>query len=553
MVTEIKFRAGIQGRNPDVLTCIANLSNDEIFTPPPLANQMLDLLEENWSLLNNGESIWTRSDLKYFDPFSKSGIFLREIVTRLNKGLSHEIPDLNTRIDHILTKQIFGFAITNLTSLMSRRSLYCSKYANGGHSVAKSFKNEQGNIWFENTPHEWIAGRTLIEKADKDGNPEEVMVGGVCKFCGAKQESFDRGPNRELHAYKFIHTNNIHSTVEEIFGEKMQFDVIIGNPPYQLNDGGGSGTSAAPIYQKFVEQAKKLEPRSIVMVIQSRWFSGGKGLDDFREKMLKDNRIRSLVDFPDSNDVFPGTQIKGGICYFLWDRDNPGDCTVVNMDNGEQKSKSTRPLLEPGLDVFIRYNAALPVIRKVVVQETGKVNPDLLLPYEKSFSSLVSARRPFGEIESKMKSSKSGDVKVYKVGGFEFVKKAQITTGSEYVGKWKVFIPFLASGSDSFPHPILGKPFIGEPDSATTETNLVIGPFKSKKEASNAISYISTKFFRFLVLQRKPSQNATRKVYGFVPIQDFSKPWTDTELFEKYKISSDQIAFIDSLIRPMEL
>lgn len=284
----------LRGRNPDVLTCIANLSNDEVFTPPEFANRMLDTLAAAWAADNNGANLWADRTVRFLDPFTKSGIFLREITTRLTEGLKDEIPDLQERVDHILTQQVFGIAITQLTSLLARRSVYCSKHANGEHSIAQSFDSDAGNIWFTRMEHTW--------------------EGKKCKFCGASQKVLDRGNERETHAYAFIHTDNVKARIEDFFGGNMQFDVIIGNPPYQLDDG-GFGKSAAPIYHLFVEQAKKLEPRYLSLVIPSRWFAGGKGLDDFRESMLNDTRMRSIDDYLSAADVFPGVGLKGGVCF----------------------------------------------------------------------------------------------------------------------------------------------------------------------------------------------------------------------------------------------
>ena len=272
----------LRGRNPDVLTCIANLSNDEVFTPPEFASRMLDRLAEAWAADQNGANLWADKAAKFLDPFTKSGVFLREITSRLINGLAGDIPNLEERVDHILTKQVFGIGTTYLTSLLARRSVYCSKRATGEHSVAKGFASEAGNIWFERTEHSWVDGR--------------------CAHCGAGQKTFDRGERLETHAYAFIHTDDIKSRVGELFGGEMQFDVIIGNPPYQLSDD-GFGTSAAPIYQHFVEQAKALEPRYLSMVIPARWFAGGKGLDEFRESMLADDHLRSIDDYLSASDV----------------------------------------------------------------------------------------------------------------------------------------------------------------------------------------------------------------------------------------------------------
>lgn len=543
----------LQSHNPDVLTCIANLSNDEVFTPPELANQMLDTLERAWAESNGGASIWADSTVTFFDPFTKSGVFLREITRRLTDGLEAQIPDLQERVDHILTKQVFGIGITQLTALLARRSVYCSKDATGEHSIAKSFDRDWGNIWFERTEHTWAGGKKTFAVDPLSGEEVVVYANRRCRFCGASETEYDRDDGLETHAYAFIHTNDIKARIGELFGEDMQFDVIIGNPPYQLSDGGGSGTSAAPLYHRFVEQSKKLEPRYLSLVTPARWYAGGKGLDEFREAMLADGRLRALHDYPDSNEVFPGTQIKGGISFWLWDRDHPGDVAVSTFDRGALISYAVRPLLEPGTDVFIRYNEALPVLRKVAAAEGAPPGSGELFPESsRRFSTFVSARRPFG-VDSTFRGGAEGELTVYQAGGSSRAARSVVERGHELVDQWKVFIAFLASGSDAFPHVILGKPFTGAPGEVSTETYLAIGPFSSKEECENVRTYISTRFFRFLVLQKKPSQNATKKVYDFVPIQDFSKPWTDEELYAKYGITDEEIAFIDSMVRPMEL
>ena len=397
----------LRGRNPDVLTCIANLSNDEVFTPPEFANRMLDTLAEAWAADNGGANIWADKTVRFLDPCTKSGVFLREITSRLTKGLADEIPDLEERVDHILTKQVFGIGITHLTSLLARRSVYCSKHAKGKHSIAKSFASDDGNIWFERTEHTWVDGK--------------------CEYCGASKKTLDRGEGLETHAYAFIHTDDIKARVAEIFGGDMQFDVIIGNPPYQLDDG-GFGASAMPIYNRFVEQAKALEPRFLTMVIPSRWLFGGRGLDEFRKAMLTDNRIRKLVDYPDSRQVFPSVDVAGGICYFLWDRDNPGDCRVVEFEHGMKSSEAVRPLLEEGAEVFIRSNRALPILRKVMAVETG--SKSLSLPAEKRFERQVSSQKPFGLrtfFRGSAKRSSKQDVLVLQSGGRAWTSRSEVT------------------------------------------------------------------------------------------------------------------------------
>lgn len=375
-------------------------------------------------------------------------------------------------------------------------------------------------------------------------------------FCGASQKTLERGEGFETHAYAFIHTDNIKARIAELFGGSMQFDVIIGNPPYQLDDG-GFGTSAAPIYQKFVEQAKKLEPRYLSMIIPARWFSGGKGLDEFREGMLTDNRMREINDYLTASDVFPGVGLKGCVCYFLWERDNPGPCRVTTRFKDWPVSIATRPLLEEGADVFIRFNEGLSILKKVIAVETGQTK-SLSLPEGKRFDKLVSSRKPFG-LETKFKgktTQHAGDVLVYQNGGTGYTPKKLVKTGTDLIEKWKVYVGRAAPGTgnrDTYPHRIISTPFIGEPESISSETYLCIGPLDSKGEAESVLSYLTCRLTRLLILLHKPSQDTTRKVYTFVPTQEWTKQWTDADLYAKYGLTGEEIAFIEKIVRPMDL
>jgi site-specific DNA-methyltransferase (adenine-specific) len=527
----------LRSRNPDVLSCIANLSNDEVFTPPEFANRMLDTLAEAWAANHGGASIWADKTVRFLDPCTKSGVFLREITSRLIQGLEKEIPDLEKRVNHILSKQVFGIGITHLTGLLARRSVYCSKHAKGKHSIARSFTSDDGNIWFKRLKHTW--------EGDK------------CRYCGAGKSVFDRAGELETHAYAFIHTDNIRSRLAEIFGGNMQFDVIIGNPPYQLNTD-GFGTQARPIYQDFVQQAKKLEPRYMSFVIPSRWFSGGMGLDEFRESMLTDDRLRSINDYLAASDVFQGGMGgKGGVCYFLWDRENPGTCKVSTHFKDWPVSTATRPLLEKGADVFIRFNEGVSILKKVAAVETGS-SKSLELPESKMFMQLVSSIGAFGlESTFRGKDQKSkNDLKVYRNGGVGYVARSEIAKEREVFDKWKVFIGRAAPGTgnkDTYPHKIISTPFLGEPGSISSWTYMFIGPFDSKPETESVLSYLTCRLTRFLILLHKPSQDTTRRVYTFVPKQKWTKKWTDEDLYEKYGISKSEIAFIEKVVRPMEL
>ena len=491
--------------NPDVLVCLANLSNDEVFTPPVVANQMLDLLPK---------SIWEDKNATFLDPVSKSGVFLREIAKRLLSGLKHEIPDLQERINHIFTNQLYGIAITELTSLLSRRSVYCSKIANGRYSVIDVFATPEGNIIFNRIIHRWRNRK--------------------CEICGASQDAYDREDGLETHAYEFIHTEK----PEEIFN--MKFDVIVGNPPYQLNDG-GFGKSASPIYQLFVQQAKKLNPRYLTMIIPSRWFGGGKGLNEFREEMLNDNRLRKIVDFENAADCFPGVDIAGGICYFLWERDNKGECEVTNINNGK-KTSSDRALGE--FKTFIRQGQSIPIIRKV------------MFSFEKFMNTQVSSRKPFG-LSTSERPQKIGDLTLRWQNGEGPYPSEKINVGNELINTWKVITSYVSYDHAGTPgkdgkRKVFSKIDILPPGTICNETYLVIGSYKTREEANNLRSYMITKIFRFLVSQFMYSHHITREKYSFVPILSMEENWTDEKLSNVFNITQSEINFIESMIRPME-
>lgn len=528
----------LRGHNPDVLTCIANLSNDEVFTPPEFAKQILDTLAAAWADANDGADIWANPEVTFLDPFTKSGVFLREIARRLTDGLILSIPDLAQRVDHILTRQVFGIGITQLTALLARRSVYCSKFANGPHSIAKSFTTEDGNIFFERTEHTW-GGGTREFRADPLTRKEvAIYTNRKCVYCGAGEGDYARGDDLETHAYAFIHTDDHKARIAELFGGNMQFDVIIGNPPYQLNDGGGAGTSARPIYNRFVEAARAVDPRFLMMIIPSRWFAGGKGLDGFRSDMLHDRRLRKIVDYPNSREVFTGVDIAGGVCYFLWDRDVQGDCEVVTVENGVAYSATRR------LDshtVFVRDNRVLDIVDRVTSQ-----NPD-------KFSSLVSSRRPFG-LDAAHRADSVGDLILFSSSGDGRISRASVPKGLDLADQWKVLLSKTSSehagqtDKDGMKR-VLSRIEVMPPGSVATESYLVIGPFDSELQAESAASYLRTRFARFLVSSILLTQNITRAMFEFLPIPELSQSWTDDLLYNQYSLTAEDIALIERSIK----
>ncbi len=543
----------LRGHNPDVLTCIANLSNDEVFTPPEFANQMLDTLAAAWADANDGAGLWADPNVTFLDPFTKSGVFLREIVRRLTDGLILEIPDLTERVDHILTKQVFGIGITQLTSLLARRSVYCSKFANGPHSIAKSFTTEDGNIWCERTEHTWGGGKLEYRVDPLTSEEIAVYTNRKCVYCGANEDSYARGIDLETHAYAFIHTDDIKARIAELFGDNMQFDVIIGNPPYQLDDG-GAGSSAQPIYNKFVTAAKSLEPRYMSLVIPARWYAGGKGLNEFRQDMLSDARLSVIHDYPNTNDVFPGLNVRGGIMYFLWERDRRGEATVTNHMGGRDLDSGARPLLEPGLDTFIRFSGAVDIISKVVSVETGQ-SGSFALPASGCFAELVSARKPFGLATNfsdfSAQATATRQIRLHRFGQTGYISEDQLVENADWVNEWKLLVPYASPGSDDYPHLVLSNPIVAGPGTACTETYLVVGPFASEGECLNVRAYMRTQLFRFLVLTLRASQHVTQRVYRMVPKLDFSTAWDDDSLYTRYQITEDEIGLIDTLVKPV--
>ena len=499
---------------PDVLEVIANLSSNEVFTPPRVVNNVLDLLPEN---------VWKDPSLRWLDPGAKTGVFPREITKRLMVGLAEAIPDEAERLQHILGEMVFAFAITDMTAMMTRRSLYCSKDASSELS-ASQLPTKEGNVWHERIEHSYDA---------KDR----------CAECGGYKQGLEQD-GRDNYAYGFIHAEGRQQITKET---NMKFDVVAGNPPYQM-DADSEGKNVIALYDAFVNQARDLNPQYIAMIIPSRWMAGGRGLDEFRTTMLADKRIRRIVDYPNAGELFPGVEIKAGVLYFLWDRDNPGTCMTSTHRNGEIVGPVERQLDE--FDIFVRDARALPILHKVLKRK------------EPSLSDMVSTRDPFGPALSsnftgyrKGDKKQQGDLKLFMVVGGQRVEKwvspDLVSRNHSLIRKWKVLVPKAYGASEAIPHQVIGQPVLGGQNSVCSPTYLVLGPFENKTEAESAESYIKTRFLRFLVSLSKLSQNSTQKNYTWVPQQTWDRTWTDAELYKKYGITKDEQEYIAAMVKEM--
>jgi site-specific DNA-methyltransferase (adenine-specific) len=504
-------------RVPDILDVIAQLSSDEVPTPPLLARALLDLLPED---------VWSKPDYRWLNPASKSGAILREAAKRLMIGLADWEADPAKRAEHILRNMLFGCSITQLTGEMTRRSVYVSRDASSPHAAVR-FPTPDGNLPFITADHKY--------PLDRDGR-----IKGLCEICSAPS-SLERGSHRENHAYAFIHGTYPTQEMQE-----MKFDVIVGNPPYQIGiENERDSPDANPIYQYFVENAVALEPKYVAMIVPSRWFTGGKAqLDTFRAKMIADRRLRAVVDNPKLFDCFPGVEIKGGVNYFLWDRDHDDDCQFSTRIDGKIVSTATRDLRE-GEGVIVRDNNAASIIHKTVGirKQAG------------SLEHKVSPRYPFGP---SLMSNFAGasptpfpdSIPLIFGARVEYISEDQITRNQKWVNKWKVLIPKAGDGHGREISYVLGEPIAVAPGSACTQTYLVAGTFDSAEETKNYANYLTTKFVRFLVLQRKATQDVTPDRFRFVPALDMTRSWSDEDLYAHFGLEDAEVAHIEASIHP---
>lgn len=492
---------------PDVLETLAQLPNDEVYTPPKLVNAMLDILPEH---------VWSEPDYTWLDPATKSGVFLREVARRLMVGLADWEPDGAKRREHILKHMLYGAAITQMSGEIARRSLYQTKNATGTEIKDEALRDlvvhldsSDGNVPFVPTEH-------MLDKAGK-----------FCTVCRAPATLIRA--NRESFAYSFLHGTYPTKELAD-----MKFDVIVGNPPYQIGMDDGKGNRTAnitPLYNLFVEKAIAMSPRYVLMITPSRWFTSGHGLTDYRLKMMNDRRLRALVDNPKLYDVFPQAEIKGGVSYFLWDREYDGDCEFSTRIDGSIRDTANRDLRQ-GVDVILRDNFAAGVVGKIASDPFG-----------------ASIKTNFRGAEEEPFEGSIPLVFVNKVG---YIRRDQLERNQAWIDRWKVLIPKAGDGHGREPAYVLGEPIALAPGSACTQSYLVAGTFDTRSEAENYAYFMTTKFLRFLVLQRKISQDLTPSRFAFVPMLDMTRRWTDADLYEHFHLASDEIAYVEQVIGPRE-
>lgn len=549
-----KYNTAIEEANDyiehfDILETITNVGNDEVFTPRRTCDMMLDSLPEE---------VWHNPSYKWLNPATKNGIFEREIALRLDKGLEHVIKDREERRKHILQKMIFSIGQTKFTSNVARRTLYyCSranrkcdglKAADGhyinGYAIGNGswFDSEEGNIKTPHTTHEF----------GKDGK---------CIYCRiAKTSNYMNANQREQYSYDFIHINHLvlDKKLQQMFfkGDKnMKFDIIIGNPPYQLADGGGTGDSAKPIYNLFIDQARSLSPKYISMIIPSRWMKGGKGLDDFRKTMIEDTHIKMIYDFENSAECFPNNHIDGGVCFFVWDINYNGMVDYYYKPKDDAATFSKRYLKTDASDTVVRDYKQLSILEKIVSKKEPK------------FSSIVYSRNPYGfnsdffnrkETHSEIvihENPFEDCVKIYGVEGKKggskrvsgYIESKNVRKSRDTINKYKLLFSKAFTTTATVPPEII----LAQPNEICTETFLLIGGWKSKNEQLNCLTYMKTKFFRALLFFNRHSLNISKESFDLIPIQTFNRKWTDKDLYEKYGLSNDEINYIEKNIEEM--
>lgn len=489
------------GVDVDIFDYIPMQEQNRVFTPKKVVIKMLDMLEEE------NPEVFKSTKRKFLDPYSKSGLFLAGIVKRLFQNLRPRFNSDKECLMHILSNQIYA-------------------WSPNGPLRKSSINTVLGFMRFD---------RVNYEPKDKRSLEDNFL-------------NYD--PMNEKGE---IDNDKVLEHIHKCWGEDMKFDVIIGNPPYQLNDGGGTGSSAIPLYDKFIKLAILLKPKTLCMIIPSRWYAGGKGLDDFRSLMLNSKNISTLVDFPNSSDCFPGVIIAGGVCYFVWQESYFGDCSVINMDKDNVVSTIKRSLNE--YPIFVRNNTAIGIIDKV-----RKKQNDFLLTnvYSRNCFDLISNTRGH-------KEKSSGDYTLYSRYGKSYIEPGRVKDEFNLVNKYKVIITKAMSGGNKTTadgkYLVLSTLKTLEPQEVCTETYLCLYSFDNAAQAHNFERYAKTKFFRFLLLQALTSINISKDKFIFVPNQDFTLnsdiDWTkevsqiDKQLYKKYNLSQEEVDFIEDKVKEM--
>lgn len=545
----------------DILVLFEALNNHEIFTPPRLAKEMLELLPDE---------VWCNPSLKFLDPCTKSGVFLREIFYKLyeglkNKGvhkahdgLEYNLDNDQERINHILKNMIYGIATSELTGYVARRTLYGVMEANIDKQVAalESFsKSKNYEQWSEEEQLKFVGrnkfneyfNHEMFKTDDYIGFEEEGNIFYPADEV-AKKVLEDGNYEVEDTYYPFINDETQHQKILDIKEGRMRFDVIIGNPPYQINDN-AFGAGASPIYDKFILTSINLNPKYLSMIVPSRWLTNGKGLGKFRKYMFSNNKISKMVDCLSPNYFFPAVEVKGGINYFLWERNWKRDELEYSIVDPKTKSFSTLRRKINEFDVFIRNNTAISIVHKVLSKgfESVESNASGTLPFG----------IPSNFTDYSVKSIPSKNIKLYgnkinmkDTNGIGYVSQSSITKHPEWLNKHKVLVPkATGTGNDS---KVLSTPIYSEPNSVCSHTYIVVGVFDTKPEALNFMEYIRTKFLRYLVSIVKNTQDATRGVYKFVPMLNMNKSYSDKELYSMFDFTDEEKNFIEELISSME-
>lgn len=501
-----------------MLDAIAQIDNEKVITTSSTVRKIVDLVSPE---------IWRNPNARILDPMTKGGEYLKECALRLWDGLKGTIPDKNERRRMILHECLYGMATEEICAQISRRTVYCAEDATN-HRCIERFERREGNIIFQQCKHTY----------DKIGK---------CTACGCRKNK-----ENDQYAYPFLHMDPPFRIERN---EKMEFDLIIGNPPYQLMDG-GHGPSASPLYHKFWQRAVDINPREIVMVIPARWYTGGRGLDDFREAMLRDKHIEELHDFLDSGECFPDNKIAGGVCFIKWKRNHQGDCLITQHHQSREYPEQKRRPLDSGFGIFIRKEMDVNMARKIVerITETG----------EGTLDQVVSAARPFG-LRTYYKGKKKGKYALLCRNSISnwnnpnsstrrYVDLKDITSGKGLIDKWKIAISAASGAGKQYDktgrRSILSVVETLKPEEICTETYLTIGPYKNKKETELMKKYLDTKFVRYLIGVKTHTQHFKQATFSLVPNIGHKKEWTDEMLYNRYDLSEAERKEIEQSIKP---